>query len=519
MSDTQRPEDETPDTAPETPEPGKPDVEPDTAPDPVTPEPDTPGPDTPPREDTAPTVEPEIIDAPAPAEPPQPSASREDPAPADAGAARPRPADAVKSAVMKLLPEDMGPYLSLSRFDRPVGFWLLALPCFIGLAFARIDEGWRWLDPVWLILFGVGAIAMRGAGCTFNDIQDRKVDAQVERTRGRPLPSGQLTVGQAWMWLGVQLAVGFLVWACLPGDARIVALLAIPLVAAYPFMKRLTWWPQAWLGLTFNWGVLVAAATAGSVNLLAVLLYLGLALWTVAYDTIYAVQDREDDALVGVKSTARLFAGRTGLGVFAFFAASAALVGLAGWIGGAGRIGAIAVLLFFLHGTWQVLRLKRSKEADALPIFRSNVTAGLILFIGFALSALLAYPKREAKADKADPPRVEAPANPAQPRVYDPLRSLRGDTPARPRPWWMPEAAPETPQVSPQAAPETAPVQPQRQPQPLLSPAPAPDAAPADETPPDAGPPDTRTEEPAGLFSRFYKGATSGDAAPETPPE
>ena len=394
------------------------------------------------------------------------------------------PADAVRSAIMGLVPAGMGPYLQLSRFDRPVGFWLLALPCFIGLAFARVDEGWRLIDLLWLVLFGFGAIAMRGAGCTWNDIQDRKIDAEVERTKGRPLPSGALSVGQAWMWLGVQLLVGFLVWLCLPGDAKIVALLAIPLVAAYPFMKKITWWPQAWLGLTFNWGVLVAAATAGDVTLLSVLLYLGLALWTIGYDTIYAVSDREDDALIGVKSTARLFEGQTGLAVFCFYLGSAATVGLASWIAGAGRIGALAVLAFMLHGLWQVIRLKRSKEADALPIFRSNVTAGAILFVGFAIAALFGYGKAErAEADRAASIEREAAIASAPPRVYRATDEIARDIPPK-KEWWLARMAAE--RVESEAR----------------------DASSA-EPPADA--------ESRGLFSDFMRGQT--DAEPDSGPD
>jgi 4-hydroxybenzoate polyprenyltransferase len=323
------------------------------------------------------------------------------------------PADAVNSWLMARLPTEFAPFLSLSRVDRPVGFWLLALPCLIGLAHARLSTGWSWHDPFWIVLFVIGAIAMRGAGCTWNDIQDRDVDAQVERTKGRPLPAGLVTVTQAWAWLAAQLGAAFVVWLFLPGDAKIAALLALPLVAVYPFMKRLTWWPQAWLGAAFSWGVLVAGATAGTIGLASVVLFLGLIAWTIAYDTIYAAQDVEDDALIGVKSTARLFGERMGLGVFAFFALSAALIGLAFWMADAGRLGALAVLAFFLHGTWQVLRLKRSQGGAALPIFRSNVTAGVIMFAGLALAVLFGAGNRpEPVAREGTPIRVERPVVP-----------------------------------------------------------------------------------------------------------
>nr|MCU0882539.1 UbiA family prenyltransferase [Hyphomonadaceae bacterium] len=178
------------------------------------------------------------------------------------------PADAIASPLLDRLPAAARPYASLARWDRPVGIWLLFLPCLIGQAIGRIGEGFGLIDGVLVLLWLVGAVAMRGAGCTLNDIIDRKIDAQVARTALRPIPAGLVTVRQAAMWLAIQCAVGLLVLVCLPLPAQIVALLSIPLVAAYPFMKRITWWPQAWLGLTFNWGVLVGAvAVTGSLEL------------------------------------------------------------------------------------------------------------------------------------------------------------------------------------------------------------------------------------------------------------
>lgn len=184
-----------------------------------------------------------------------------------------RPADSEAMAWAKRLPSRHRPFLSLARADRPIGFWLLALPCWIGLAVARLDTGIQAIDVLWFVLFGIGAIAMRGAGCTWNDIRDRDIDAKVERTAGRPIPSGQVTLNEAYGFLVLQLLIGGIVWLVLPFDAKITALLALPLVAAYPFMKRITWWPQAWLGLTFNWGVLVAFATVGSINMTAIVLF------------------------------------------------------------------------------------------------------------------------------------------------------------------------------------------------------------------------------------------------------
>lgn len=221
--------------------------------------------------------------------------------------------DSVQGGWVERMPEPMRPYLRLSRYDRPIGFWLLALPGWIGLCFAALSVGFSWADVKWAVLIAIGAVAMRGAGCTYNDIVDRDLDAKVERTALRPLPAGSVTVKQAWFWLVMQCLVGLAVLAFFPRLAQIIALSSVVLVAAYPFMKRITYWPQAWLGLTFNWAVLVAyAAKTGMVNLPLFLLYAGLVFWTIGYDTIYACQDVEDDALIGVKSTARLFGDKVG---------------------------------------------------------------------------------------------------------------------------------------------------------------------------------------------------------------
>ena len=303
------------------------------------------------------------------------------------------PADSALPGWLSSLPPSVRPYAMLARWDRPVGIWLLYLPCLIGLAFARIKTGLFVTDIVWAILFLIGSVAMRGAGCTWNDITDRDYDAKVERTALRPIPAGLVTLREAHIFLGLQVAVGFLVWLCLPGDAKIVALLSIPLVAAYPFMKRFTWWPQAWLGATFNWGVLVGVATAGTVGFPAILLYIGLGCWTVAYDTIYALQDREDDALIGVKSTARLFGKHAVLYSFCFFIAAAALIAAASAMQGAGRMGAITSLVFLAHATTQVSRLKTHGESAALGVFKSNVWTGTMVVLGLMLAAMMPEPK------------------------------------------------------------------------------------------------------------------------------
>lgn len=299
------------------------------------------------------------------------------------------PLDSALPNWLQQLPAQSRPYAALARWDRPVGIWLLLLPCWIGLALMRVPAGFQWIDLAWIILFALGAIAMRGAGCTWNDIRDRDIDAEVSRTAARPLPAGDVTLSEAYIFLAAQLGIGFLVWMFLPVDAKIVALLAIPLVAAYPYMKRITWWPQAWLGFTFNFGALVGAATATSVTGATVVLYLGLVCWTVAYDTIYAMQDREDDALVGVKSTARLFGDKVLTGVFVFHMAATALIFLGAYFAGAGRIGALLALAFLGHGIWQVSSLSKNREKHALAMFKSNVWAGAIILAGLSIAALL----------------------------------------------------------------------------------------------------------------------------------
>lgn len=326
------------------------------------------------------------------------------------------------------LPVQLRPYASLARWDRPVGIWLLVLPCWIGLAFTRIGMGWHWIDIWWAALFFVGAVAMRGAGCTWNDITDQEIDASVARTAARPLPSGQVTTQQAYLWMAAQIFVGFLVWLCLPRDAKYIALLSIPLVAAYPFMKRYTWWPQAWLGMTFNWGVLVGAATVSYVSFPTIFLWFALIAWTIAYDTIYALQDVEDDELAGVKSTARLFGDRAVLGAFSFHLIAAAIAGFATWLVGAGRIGSLTMMAFLAHGVWQSLRLSKSKNEKALQIFKSNVTAGFILLAGLSFAAIIGGDRRTVAAE---PQTTETVIEEAESAQTQPL-------------WWTPpQAAPE----------------------------------------------------------------------------
>lgn len=297
------------------------------------------------------------------------------------------PADAVRGSWVVRAPAFARPYLQLSRYDRPAGFWLLGLPCLIGMALARAPGDFEPSDA-WLAgLFIVGAVAMRGAGCTYNDILDRDIDAKVARTALRPLPSGAVTLKRAWIWLLAQCGVGLAVLLCLPDLAKLVALGAIPMVALYPLMKRITWWPQVWLGLTFNWGTLVAAAaTQGQITQADALLYGALIFWTLGYDTIYAIQDREDDALIGVKSTALRFGEHIKAAVTVIYALCIVLALLAGYVA-AGWYGAAAVAPFALHLVQQAIRLNPANGGLALLLFRANREAGILLFAGWAFIA------------------------------------------------------------------------------------------------------------------------------------
>jgi len=297
------------------------------------------------------------------------------------------PADAVRGSWVGRAPAFARPYLQLSRYDRPVGFWLLALPCLIGLVLARIPAGLVAEDGWLALLFVIGAVAMRGAGCTYNDILDRDIDAKVARTALRPLPSGAVTLKQAWVWLMAQCAAGLAVLLALPDFAKLVALCAIPMVALYPLMKRITWWPQVWLGLTFNWGALVApAAIRGEIAPADWLLYTSLVLWTLGYDTIYAIQDREDDALIGVRSTARRFGGRIRPAVAIIYVCCSALCASAAYLA-AGWPGIALTAPFAMHLALQAVRLDPGNGGRALMLFRANREAGLLLVAGWAFIA------------------------------------------------------------------------------------------------------------------------------------
>ncbi len=297
--------------------------------------------------------------------------------------------------VDRYAPAGARPYLRLSRADRPIGTWLLLIPCLWGIALAAMADGFRAWD-IWLALScGAGAFLMRGAGCTWNDYTDRDIDAAVARTRSRPLPSGQVTPRAALVWMAAQAAVAAVILFSYNALAIALGVASLVLVIIYPFAKRFTWWPQVFLGLAFNWGALLAyAAHAGEVRVPSVLLYLSGILWTLYYDTIYAHQDREDDALIGVKSTARLFADQSRRWLFGFIVATVTLMALAVILSpqrGVAQMGvALAgVWLFGAHMLWQMRRLDLDDAASCRQIFWANRNAGLIPALFLAAAAFL----------------------------------------------------------------------------------------------------------------------------------
>lgn len=295
--------------------------------------------------------------------------------------------------VDRYAPPGWRPWLRLSRADRPIGTWLLLLPCWWGIGLAMIADRPEWRD-LWIALAcGVGAVLMRGAGCTWNDITDRDIDDKVARTRSRPIPSGQVTVRGALVWLVAQSLAGFAILLTLGGAAIALGVASLALVAIYPFAKRFTWWPQVFLGLAFNWGALLAwAAHTGNLAPAPVLAYLSGIAWTIFYDTIYAHQDAEDDALIGVKSTARLFGRDTPRWLAGFGTGSVLLLGLAVMAAapeGLGlTLGLLGVAGFAAHLAWQLWRFDMTDSAGCLRLFRSNRDAGLVVALFLALAGL-----------------------------------------------------------------------------------------------------------------------------------
>jgi len=286
--------------------------------------------------------------------------------------------------VDRLVPPGSRPYLRLARIDRPIGAWLLLIPCWWGVALATAAApGWRWPDPVFFALFAVGALVMRGAGCTWNDILDREIDGRVARTATRPIPSGEVSVRQAIAFLLFLLLCGLVV--LLPFNAFTIAVAAasLVLVAIYPMMKRVTYWPQIFLGLAFNWGALVGwAAVTGSLAAPPLLLYAAGIAWTLGYDTIYAHQDKEDDVLIGVKSTALKLGRHTRPWLWGFYAATVALLAAAGDAAALGWPYFALLALAALQLGWQAATVDIDSPADCLAKFRSNRLAGLLVLAG-----------------------------------------------------------------------------------------------------------------------------------------
>ena len=299
-------------------------------------------------------------------------------------------ADATGNWVDTLAPGWSRPFLRLARLDRPIGSWLLLLPCWWSSALAAVAAHTRGPSLLHIVLFFVGAFAMRGAGCTWNDIVDRDLDGSVERTRSRPIPSGQVSVRQAAAFLLLQSLVGLAVLLSFNGFTVALGIASLLIVAVYPFMKRITYWPQIGLGLAFSWGALMGWAGAlGRLDLAPLLLYAGSISWVIGYDTIYAHQDRDDDALIGIKSTALLFGARTKPMLALFYGLAVILIGGAGAAAGAGIVFALGLVAFAAHLGWQIARLDIRDPDNCLKVFKSDRDAGLILFAGLVLDAVL----------------------------------------------------------------------------------------------------------------------------------
>jgi 4-hydroxybenzoate polyprenyltransferase len=285
------------------------------------------------------------------------------------------------------------PFLRLARIDRPIGWWLLLLPCWWSTALAALAQRAPWPDFKLIVLFLIGAIVMRGAGSTWNDILDRKIDAQVERTKSRPIPSGQISAKMAFVFAIVLSFIGLLVLLQMNNFAILTGAASLLIVAVYPLAKRVISMPQFVLGLAFSWGALMGwAAVFGSLDWRPLVLYAGTICWVIGYDTIYAHQDRRDDAIIGVKSSARLFGENTRAAISFLYIGTIVLVGVAALFSGGGIISLIGIAAFAAHLVWQVLTLDANNPAYCLKLFRANRDAGLLLFAGLALDVAAGAP-------------------------------------------------------------------------------------------------------------------------------
>ncbi|HEY8032245.1 MAG TPA: 4-hydroxybenzoate octaprenyltransferase [Methylocella sp.] len=317
-------------------------------------------------------------------------AGPEAPSPRDRSAPATLPDSVAEPLIFRLAPSSWHPLLQLARLDRPIGWWLLLLPCWWGSALASIYQSGP-LRVRDLLLFFIGAVVMRGAGATYNDIIDRGIDAKVERTKWRPLASGRISATAAAAFLAAQCLAGLAVLSSFNGFTIRLGFASLGVVGLYPFMKRLSSWPQAVLGAAFAWGALVGwAAALGSLASAPFLLYLGAVFWTIGYDTIYAVQDIEDDALAGIGSTARAFGERLRLGIGVLYALAVICIEVALLAARAGFPAQGGLVLFALHLGWQAMRINPGNGALALRLFRSNRDAGLMLFAGLAADIFLA---------------------------------------------------------------------------------------------------------------------------------
>jgi 4-hydroxybenzoate polyprenyltransferase len=293
--------------------------------------------------------------------------------------------------VDRFVPAPLVPYFRLARADRPIGFFLLALPCFWSVALAGRSIGAPYPDPWLLLLFAIGAIVMRAAGCTYNDIVDRDIDAKVARTRSRPLPSKQVTTSQAAIFMGLLSLTGLAVLLSFNRFTILLGLAVLPIVALYPFVKRVSNWPQAVLGLAFNWGALLGwTAVLAQLDWPAVVLFAGAVAWTIGYDTIYAHQDREDDDLIGLKSTALKFGSATKPWLALFYGFAWVAITSAGIMAGAGFFFLLGMILAAAHLVWQVLSLDIDDTENCLVRFRSNRDFGLIVFAAIVLDMAMA---------------------------------------------------------------------------------------------------------------------------------